>query len=106
MNTYKRVFDVEKDKLEQTFFVLREGDEVSENEIQPELLKILYEVDPALDSITGKLCLGKRKEEISCWIHLSNPDTDGISHVAGLGCKNMMTAAVSSYLEDKGYEVK
>lgn len=80
--------------------------EVSEEEIERELLSVIYKSDPSLDDDTGRLIPGRKGLEISLSLHLTEPDPDGVSHLGGIRGKRELFARVMQELEAIGYEVR
>jgi hypothetical protein len=86
-------------------FALEAGAEVSEADVASELTALVFAVDPALDSETGRLIPGRRGSEIRTSLFLTPPDDHGISHVGGIECAEADVEFVARHAQARGYVV-
>ncbi len=86
--------------------LLEPGGNISEQEIERELLSVIYRCDPALEDETGRLTPGKKNSEISLSIILTDPDENGISHLGGIRGKRDLLIVALQELKDLGYEIR
>ena len=103
----KRILKVEKveSSPEELQASLEFGGTASEEEIEKELLNVIFKCSPALEENTGRLAPGKKQTEIGLSLFLTEPDNNGISHLAGIrGVKSLVYSALNE-LGNKGYEV-
>ena len=85
---------------------LEQDGDVTYETIDSELLSTIYKCDPSLDDDTGRLVPGKRSSEIALRLHLTDPDTDGVSHLGGMRGESSLLNEVIEDLKSKGYTIK
>lgn len=87
-------------------FRVMPGEDLSESEMERELLRLVYEVDPALEDETGRLRPGARAAEISTSLFVVGPDADGWHYLGGIQCAARNAASLAQLAISRGFEVQ
>jgi hypothetical protein len=77
----------------------------SEQELEGELQAILRQIDPALDSDTGRLQPGKRITDVRTNLFLTEQDGNGLSHLGGIECAEADSVELERVAAQMGYRV-
>jgi len=85
--------------------MLDQSGDIPEGIIETELLEVIHKADPALDDETGRLVPGMKNSEIALSLHITEPDSEGISGLGGIRGKETVFQLVLEELQKIGYEV-
>jgi hypothetical protein len=87
-------------------FHAQPGSDVSESELERELMPIIFAADPALEAATGRLVPGCRAETIATRLLLAPPTEEGGAHqIKGLTCSEGLAAQVALLAQKWGFVV-
>ena len=100
-----RELEIQRSAPDGVRFQIRSGGELGAEQLERELLSIVYAADPALSDLDGRLLQGHLASEVTTRLFVSGPDAAGVFHLGGIHCAPHQVVLVAQLAGARGFRV-